>query len=195
MFCALLVFAGSASGDLIVDSENELILDVSADAGEGAFTSYLIIDFAATGGSSHAFAFHWDTPLAPLEPLTSTDMLNAIAAATLLDADISSSEFGSFVTNFAFAGDAGDPGNFWSFSLGEVADPGISWTSAPLGIDDRLLAADSIDGWYNGFTDEFDAIPPAVPTTQIPVPAAGVLLLAAWGISARRRRMAVAHAT
>ncbi len=189
---ALVVCAAPVRGDLIIDSENNTILDVTATVGAGANTSYVIIDFAETGGDSWAFAFQWDTSMAPTDPLTSTDMLNAIDAATLLDADISSSDFGSFVNNFSFDGDVGNPDNFWSFTLGEVIDPGIEWTSSPIGIDGRELADGSLDGWYNGFTDEFDSIPPSVPTTQIPTPMSIAAIVPALLCTRRGRRAAVA---
>ena len=147
----------------------------------------MIVDFGHTGGSSYAFAYNWDVPAAPSDPLTSHDMLVAVAAATLFDADITSSEFGAFVSNFTMGSDVGDPGNFWSFSLGEVIDPGVAWTSAPFGIDDRELADGSLDGWYNGFTDTFDAIPPSVPTTQVPAPAT-LALTGVLALAGRRRR-------
>jgi len=184
---ALTLCAAPSQADLIIDSENNIILDVTSTIGTGANTSYVIIDFAETGGNSHAFAFQWDTPMAPMDPLTSTDMLNAIEAATLLDADIVSSEFGSFVNNFSFDGDVGNPDNFWSFTLGEVIDPGVEWTAPPFGIDDRELADGSLDGWYNGFTDEFDSIPPSVPTTQVPSPMS-LAIMSATLVRLRRRR-------
>ena len=184
---ALLASASAVQADLFIDSANNEILDITATVGTGANTSYLIVDFAATGGDTYAFAYGWDDVLAPAEPLTSHDMLLEVAIETAFGASISSSAFGAFVNNFLYANDVGNPDNFWSFSLGDVIDPGVQWTSPAFGIDDRQLADGSLDGWYNGFTDDFDSIPPMIPTVQIPGPA-GVMMFAAALLVGRPRR-------
>ena len=182
------MLASTAMADLIINSETGEILDVTHAVGAGANASYVIIDFEATAGGVYAFAFHWDSPLGGATPLTGFDMLLALAAATNLTVDYTDSSFGPFINNFAFDDDAGDADFFWSFSVGEVIDPGVSWTGSPIGMADRELYDGSLDGWYNGFTDSFDAIPPGVPTTFIPTPSALAAMLIASALGSHRAR-------
>ena len=47
--------------------------------------------------------------------------------------------------------------------LGDVVDPGVEWAGSPVGVSDNLLSNNSLEGWYNGFNDDFSTIPPALP--------------------------------
>ena len=178
-----------AGADLIIDSASGLMLDIEYSAGTGENTSYLVIDFSATGGTTHAYSFHWNS--SPIS-LTSLDLLSAIVDAGDLDWEYASSEWGPYIENFSFGNEGGDASLFWSYSLGEVDDPGISWVDSQEGIGDRLLADDSIDGWYNGFNEDWSAIPPSVPLVPIPAPpAAIIMLLLHAGYRVPRRRLPV----
>ncbi|MCA9294934.1 MAG: hypothetical protein KC983_00420 [Phycisphaerales bacterium] len=177
----------SARGSLIIDSTNQLALDVALTVGEGTNTSYMIVDFAETGGASYAFAYRWNDA----DAARSYDMISAIADASAgfgwTFGGTDGVGFGAFVENFTYNAEAGDAGTFWSLSLGTVIDPGVDWTSPAIGISQRFLTDGSIDGWYNGFTPDFASIPPEVPTVSVPSPAAGFVML---GLAWRRRRRA-----
>ncbi|MEE2908033.1 MAG: hypothetical protein VX527_09405 [Planctomycetota bacterium] len=163
--------------DLIIDDDNGLILDVLAWSGAGEQTSYLVIDFAATGGDAYAFGYHWN------DTSTVLDMLIAVSSSTELVALTSDwGEWGTFLDNFTFGDESGDPTNYWSHSLATPDGSGaIDWLAASGSIDIEMLTNGGVSGWYNGFTDDYQTIPPSLPLTTIPAPgvlALGTVLLA-----------------
>ena len=81
-FAAFVLAASSsaANADLVIDSALGTTLDVSHSVGSGDFTSYMVIDFSATGGDSVAFSYSWSGPTIA----TSNDMIEAIVAAGFL---------------------------------------------------------------------------------------------------------------
>jgi len=171
--------AAHAHADLIINSNTNEILDVEYTAGEGENTSYLVVDFGATGGGAFGFAYNWSFSA------TGLDMLQAIDVGGPLEVQLDDSDFGQFVVNFSFNDDLGDPGAFWAYHTAEPEDidPGVDWTFSSIGIEDRVLQDGSLDGWYNGF----DGIEPDVPTVVIPAPAS-IGLLGMVFITRRRRR-------
>lgn len=176
-----LALASVAHADLVIDSASGTSLDVSHSVGSGDLTSYMVIDFGATGGDSVAFSYSWSGPTTP----TSNDMIEAIVAAGFLSWEYTDYSFGRAVDNFSYGDMSGDASFFWGLSLGDVVDPGVEWAGSPVGVSDNLLSNNSLEGWYNGFNDDFSTIPPALPL----VPAPGVMtgLLLAAGRSRRRR--------
>jgi hypothetical protein len=189
---ALAAAAGgpTAHATLMIDPANNIALDVDYEVGAGAHTSYLIVDFEATGGDTYAFAYHWDLGARGYDMLVAvTDYVDGLDWVFGGDDGVG---FGVFVENFTYDafGESGDPGFYWSYSLGSVGDGMIDFTESAVGPSNRYLEADSIDGWYNGFTGTFEAIPPRVPTMVIPGPAplaiiSGLIIFRGRG---RRRR-------
>ena len=51
---AVFAFTATASAELVIDSAMGTSLDVSHAVGSGDLTSYMVIDFGATGGESVA---------------------------------------------------------------------------------------------------------------------------------------------
>mgnify|MGYP001159521945 CR=1 FL=1 len=178
--CALLC-AASAHADLVIDQAQGLVLDVTAAIGEGTSTAYAVIDFGATGGSSWALAYSWNGDA------TGHDMLSAFQTHLSLDYDWTDWGSGYFVDNFSFAGDVGDPANYWAHSLATPDGSGtVDWADAWSGVETTALSDGLLSGWYNGFNEDFSAITPTLPLTTIPAPSAAVLLL--LGLKGRRRR-------
>ena len=96
-------------------------------------------------------------------------MIEAIVAAGFLSWEYTDYSFGRAVDNFTYGDMSGDPGFYWGLSLGDVVDPGVSWAGSPGGVSDNLLSNNSLDGWYNGFNDDYSTIPPALPWFPHPV--------------------------
>ena len=59
---AALTVVSIANADLVIDSTLGTTLDVSHSVGSGDLTSYMVIDFGATGGDSVAFSYSWSGP-------------------------------------------------------------------------------------------------------------------------------------
>ena len=177
---ALLAITSLASADLLIDEG--LVLDVTATIGTGDFTSYTVIDFAATGGQSWAFAYQWSGES------TTHDMLQALGAAGLTY-EWTDWGTGIFADNFGWSGDTGDAGLYWAHSLATPAGDGVvDWSDAWSAVDATALSDGLISGWYNGFNDDYSAITPTLPITAIPGPATMVVLMLVGGRG--RRRMA-----
>ena len=170
-----------ANADLVIDSASGTTLDVSHSVGSGDLTSYMVIDFGATGGDIVAFSYSWSGPTTP----TSNDMIEAIVAAGFLSWEYTDYTFGRAVDNFSYGDMTGNTSLFWGLSLGDVVDPGVEWISSPVGVSDNFLSNNSLEGWYNGFNDDFSTIPPALPLVPAPGVMTGLLLVA--GQSRRRR--------
>lgn len=192
---AAALLAAPASAALVIDSgdpfdpDDDLILDVVQTVGAGINASYLIVDFGATGGDAWAWEWRWN----PGDDARGATMLQAIAEATELAAQLGGEDgagFGLFVENLSIPaeGEAGDPDLFWSYWVAEAedVDPGIAWTQSGVGISFRDLSDGSIDGYYNGF----DGDQPAVPTVLIPGPG-GLALLGVAGLAGARGRRRV----
>ena len=65
----------------------------------------------------------------------------------------------------------GDPANYWSHSLATPDGSGdVDWLAASGSVDVEWLMDGEISGWYNGFTDDYQTIPPSLPLTTIPAP-------------------------
>ncbi len=160
-------------------------LEIEYSAGTGQNVSYHVIDFAATGGESYAFEYHFDGPTESAHAA-----LLAIDAAGPLSYDFTNYDFGGglvpFADNFSYLSDVGDPNIFWSYSLGSYAGLGtdVTWAGAPTGAGEQMLTDGSWHGWYNGFNG-WDAIGPSVPAVGgagvIPEPTS--LLLGILGMS------------
>ena len=182
-FTAFVLAASSsaANADLVIDSALGTTLDVSHSVGSGDFTSYMVIDFSATGGDSVAFSYSWSGPTIA----TSNDMIEAIVAAGFLSWEYTDYSFGRAVDNFTYGDMTGDESLYWGLSLGDVVDPGVDWVGSPVGVSDNLLSNNSLEGWYNGFNDDFSTIPPALPL--VPAPGVMTAFLLVAGQSRRRR--------
>ena len=171
--------ATAASADLLIDETH--VLDITATVGTGDNTSYAVIDFAATGGDSYAFAYNWS------DEATTHDMLLAIAGAGVT---YEWTDWGSgiFADNFAFENTAGDAGLYWAHSTASPSGDGtVAWADAWSSVDATMLSDGLVSGWYNGFNDDYSAIPPSLPLSTIPAPGA-LTLLAFSGACSRRRR-------
>jgi len=175
---ALLAVTPLASANLLIDSGN--MLDISATAGTGSFTAYLVIDFAATEGDSHAFAYQWDGVA------TTHDMLLGLSGIGL-GYDWTDWGTGIFADNFTWDGETGDSSFFWAHSLATPAGNGeVNWSDAWSSVNTTPLSDGLLSGWYNGFNEDYSAITPTVPLIAIPGPAsiAGLIVL---GLGRRRR--------
>jgi len=182
---------------VVIDSANGLELDIEYTAGSGPFESFLVIDFAETGGDAFAFSYLHDGTK------TSFDMLNDVSAAGGLVFDVQFFDFGTgplpFVNNFSFGGQTGNPdfftGGGWRLELGTLNDPTVDWTSAGVGVAERLLTDGSFDGWYNTFSNDNDPRVPLRPigsgagAAAVPEPTSTVLCLIGVGALLRRRRV------
>ncbi|HCD29886.1 MAG TPA: hypothetical protein DEQ73_04695 [Phycisphaerales bacterium] len=178
---AALAVVSTANADLVIDSALGTTLDVSHSVGSGDLTSYMVIDFGATGGDSVAFSYSWSGPTMA----TSNDMIEAIVAAGFLSWEYTDYSFGRAVDNFSYGDMTGDANFFWGLSLGDVVDPGVEWVGSPVGLSDNLLSNNSLEGWYNGFNEDYSTIPPALPL--VPAPGVMTALMLVAGQSRRRR--------
>ncbi|MCP4759459.1 MAG: hypothetical protein GY894_10550 [Planctomycetes bacterium] len=169
----------AASADLLIDENH--ILDVTAVVGSGDNTSYAVIDFEATGGTFHAFAYNWSGSA------SAHDMLLALADAGLTY-DWTDWGSGIFTDNFAFGGETGDTSYYWAHSTASPAGNGtVDWTDAWSSVDATMLSNGFVSGWYNGFNEDYSAIPPSLPLSTIPAPAT-LAALALAGFGKRRNR-------
>ena len=174
----VLAVTSITSADLIID--DGIMLDISVTIGSGDFTSYTVIDFAATGGASYALAYQWSGDG------TTHDMLQALDDAGLTY-DWTDWGTGIFTDNFSWNGETGDPGLFWAHSLTSPAGDGVvEWTDAWSAVDATALSDGLISGWYNGFNDDYSAITPTLPLATIPGPVTIAVLMLA-GVGGRRR--------
>ena len=105
-----------------------------------------------------AFSYSWSGPTTP----TSNDMIEAIVAAGFLNWEYTDYSFGRALTIFPTEHDRGCE-LLLGTGLGDVVDPGVEWVGSPVGVSDNFLSNNSLDGWYNGFNDDFSTIPPALP--------------------------------
>ncbi|MCH2133456.1 MAG: PEP-CTERM sorting domain-containing protein [Phycisphaerales bacterium] len=180
-FCLL---STVAVADLVIDEDQGLVLDVTSWTGTGTNTSYLVLDFEATGGDSYALGFRWDDTATVLDMFDSfTSNLGLLVELTTYDG------YGTFVDNFSWGSESGDAMQYWTHSMSNPDGSGdVSWTDAYLGVESQLLSDGMISGWYNGYNEDYSAIPPSLPLATVPAP--GVLALAglfAMGTSRRRR--------
>ncbi|MDG2477323.1 MAG: hypothetical protein P8M32_05430 [Phycisphaerales bacterium] len=175
---AVIAMTPLASADLLIN--DGYMLDISATAGTGSSTSYLVIDFAATNGISFAFAYQWDG-LA-----TTHDMMLALSDIGL-GYEWTDWGTGIFADNLTWDGQAGDSSLFWAHSLATPTGNGqVNWSDAWSSIDTTTLSDGLISGWYNGFNEDYSAITPTLPLIAVPGPAsiAGLVVL---GFGRRRR--------
>lgn len=176
--------------------------------GAGSSTSYLVIDFAQTGGDAYYFTYHYDGAA------TGFDLLTDIAAGGGLTVFTTVYSFGTAIDGFAYGGQSidigfeADTGRNWSywvdggfqdsnfdtfFSLDEAAAAG-SYTSAEVGAEGRLLADGSVDGWIVNVSSFNTQGNPATnnPPAAVPEPSTVALGLGlvALGLAHRRPRSA-----
>ncbi|MDP7029472.1 MAG: hypothetical protein QF733_04545 [Phycisphaerales bacterium] len=168
--------ASAASADLIFD-----IPDWSQ-VGSGEHTAYVVIDFTATNYPVYAWSYSWDGDASV------HDMLLAIEADAGLMYDWTDWGSGIFVNNFAYGSPAGDPDLYWSHALGTVQGNGPDWSDAVAGTDLTPITNGMISGWYNGFNEDFSAIPPDLTSVLVPAPSALVALLLGCSMGRQRRR-------
>jgi len=177
-FCSIglsLTIASTASADLMFD------IPEWHQVGSGSNTAYVVIDFSATNYPTYAWSYAWDGDA------TVHDMLLALDSAAGLMYDWTDWGSGIFVNNFAYGSPAGDPDLYWSHSLGDVFGGDPNWTDAAAGTNYTSISNGSISGWYNGFNEDYSAIPPSLEGLLIPAPAS-IALAAICGIGSRRRR-------
>ncbi|MCC6485680.1 MAG: PEP-CTERM sorting domain-containing protein [Armatimonadetes bacterium] len=141
----------------------------SGSAGNGANTSYLVID---SGTYNFAFTYHYDGAKTAADMLTDLD-------AGVPGLDIGLSDYGGgsiFVDTFAYPPMpvTGTFGTYWSYWL---SDDGAAWNYSQVGAGQRVLSDGSWDGW--SFVPSFttDAVAPRVPTNPVPEPSSVVALL------------------
>jgi len=172
-----------ASAELVIDEAQGLVLDVDYWAGEGEQESFLVVDFGATGGDTWGFGYRWDGDASML------DLMNALMTAGDLEIAMTThGNWGTFVDNFSYGDDAGEPSQYWAWSTGTVDGSGtVDWTDSAVSIDSAPLVDGSLDGWYNGFNDDFTAIPPLLPLIPIPSPGSLVLLGITLACPGRKR--------
>ncbi len=165
----------SASADLMFDVPDW------RQVGSGSNTAYAVIDFSATSYPVYAWSYSWEGEASV------HDMLLALDAEAGLWYDWTDWGSGIFVDNFAYGSPAGDPSLYWAHSLGDVFGNGPDWSDALAGTDDTSLTNGMISGWYNGFNEDFSAIPPNLASVLVPAPSAAVVLILAGGVRRRRR--------
>ena len=170
-----------AGADLIIDEAAGTILDVTASTGTGASTAYFVFDFQYTDGLSWALAYQFDGDA------TAQDALLAFMDIGLTYTFDDYGEWGIFASNFGWGPDIGDAANYWAHSWAQPqGDGNVDWAGAMTSVDTTTLSDGFVSGWYNGFTDDYQAIPPTLPITVVPAP--GALLLAGLAAGLRRRR-------
>jgi len=144
---------GLSRGPLYALTVNGREVPLMASVGAGARVSYLLVDFggATPPGNSYLFAYYYDN-LGPAK--TGLDLIQELTANTDLNSDLQDFGFGAFVRMLEVEGVVGDTPNFatdgryWEYWLGSSQDGIVQWSSAPIGISDRLLTDGSVDGWY-----------------------------------------------
>ncbi|MDG1838344.1 MAG: hypothetical protein P8I91_06040 [Phycisphaerales bacterium] len=158
----------------------DIALDITWSTGSGDNTAYAVIDFSATADPVYAFSYSWD------DTATVHDMLLALNADGL-GYDWTDWGSGIFINNFSYGNPVGNPDYYWAHSLGTVTDDGPNWTDAMLGVDMIELSDGFISGWYNGFNDDYSAIPPTLPLVAVPAPGGIAAMLLALALHRRRR--------
>ncbi|MCH2136269.1 MAG: hypothetical protein MK101_06760 [Phycisphaerales bacterium] len=183
IFCIAATAAMStpAIADLVIDESTGATLDLTASAGSGEFTAYVVIDFEHTGGGSFAFSYSFDGEA------TVHDALFALVDQGLDYAFDDFGEWGIFAVNFGWGGAVGDAQNYWAHSLVTPDGSGtVDWSDAMSSVDTTWLSDGLLSGWYNGFNDDYSAITPSLPLT-VPTPGA-IGLIGLLVIGSRRRR-------
>ncbi|MEM6392825.1 MAG: PEP-CTERM sorting domain-containing protein [Planctomycetota bacterium] len=146
----------------------------------GTNTAYMVIDFEETGGESYGFGYRYDGSV------TAEDLIVAVVAEGALDWDFGTSGgFGTFINNFFYEGEVGNPSSFWRYEQGvlNLAGDAVDWTTSGVGISSAVLSDGDFVGWYNSFADS--SVKPALP---IPEPASSAVVLGLAGLMLRRRR-------
>jgi len=179
--------------------------------GTGANTSYLVIDFANSGGAgplnSYLFEYKWDNVI------TTGQMIAAISnfVTDPLNVDSDTFDFGfgpvTFINDFAYLTETSDgrANTFWLYSTGvlgaDLQNPlqqTVTWTGSFSGVDDINISANSFTGFtYLDYDPQtFEGInpqDPRVPTlSALPEPSAVLLLAGAplWLLNRRKTRRA-----
>jgi hypothetical protein len=185
LVCATCTLIPSTHADLVIDEANGLVLDVTATAGTGTSTAYFVLDFAYTNGESIALAYNFNGDA------SAHDAFLAFGDIGLVYTFDDFGGWGLFVNNFAWGDNVGDASNYWAHSLASPDGSGVvHWSDAFSSVDTTPLTDGFLSGWYNGFNDDFSAIPPALPLITVPGPS--VLALVGLGLCTSRRRRSLA---
>lgn len=122
------------------------------ETGTGPNTAYTLVDFggADPAGDRYLLAYHFDGSV------TSAEMLQALDAAGDLNLNLLDFGFGLFVNRIEVGEDLDEPAfaedeRYWEFWLGsyDSAQGGqVLWESSLVGINDRTLQNQTVDGWY-----------------------------------------------
>ena len=158
----------------------DIDLEITCSIGSGDNTAYAVIDFSATTYPVYAFSYSWDGSA------TVHDMLLALNVEGL-GYDWTDWGSGIYIDNFSYGSPAGNPDYYWAHSLGTVTDGGPNWADAMLGVNMIELSDGFISGWYNGFNDDFSAIPPTLPLATVPAPSGVAVMFLAFARHRRRR--------
>tara|TARA_Y100001970_G_C14101981_1_gene785971 strand:+ start:317 stop:901 length:585 start_codon:yes stop_codon:yes gene_type:complete len=169
--------------DLIIDSNFGLELDITETIGSGQYSSYVVIDFEATGGNSWAFEYKFND-----DGLVVHDMLMDFESVGLSYAYTDWGAWGVFVDNFSYGeNNIGEVSNYWAHSLGFSDGSGsVEWSAADGGVESVALVDGLISGWFNGFNPDYSVINPSLPL----IPAPGALFfisLSVFGHQCRRQ--------
>ena len=179
IFFTILSFNQKLFSDLIIDASLGLELDITETVGSGEYSSYVVIDFEATEGSSWAFEYKFSS-----DELTVHDMLLNLAQAGVGYSYTDWGAWGIFVDNFSFGENIGEANNYWAHSVGFSDGVGsLEWTAANEGVDSISLIDGLISGWFNGFNEDFSVINPSLPL----IPAPGSLFFISLGIFGHQR--------
>lgn len=153
------------------------VVSGSVTEGSGSNTSYLVVDFDATGGDSFAFAYHWDTAtdgLGLLDALADNldDPNDSVGVTGLaFEATFFALANGYFVDNITFGNTTGDPNQYWAQWQGTYnASAGdVDWQLGN-GISELTLT----DGLFVGLRNPYSTA--QAPTLPIPEPASALLV-------------------
>lgn len=212
MFLAVGLFCGSSLRAAVLTGVDPTIIDV----GSGRDLSYLVIDESTLYSTPLEFVYHYTYD--SNNPLTGYELLTNVASQSTLGVQTSffGGGLGNFPDSFSYAGNtvAGSNapdfsvGTYWSYydaggtEVGQATNPpSTHWNYANVGIDSRLIAPGSWDGWtlsaYSDYGNTTVGLPPSVAIAAIPEPAslplvilslAGFMVITRWKSLARHSK-------
>ncbi|MCE9588612.1 MAG: PEP-CTERM sorting domain-containing protein [Verrucomicrobia bacterium] len=192
---AFLVSISSLKAAVLTGRE-PLLLDL----GNGPDVSFLVIDDSGLSSSPLKFAYHYSYD--SNNPLTGLDLLRSITSDALsgLSVGVGTTYFGGrrtyLLDSFSFHGSTvqgtpfsadNDSGIYWSYYVAGVAEDGFTplkagiWSYAQTGLDARLIAPGSWDGWtissyIDGGLTTLDSVPSV---SLVPEPSTTFLVIVA----------------